>query len=95
MSARTSKSMDDVLEFLRSFIAGGVNQDFKPWANELYQKLYRTSDEACDHYWGRHDIRCELPPSHRGEDHYYLVPGYAIRTDVKFEPAWSQLKALP
>lgn len=36
---------DEVLEFLRSFIAGGVNQDFKPWASELYQKLYRASDE--------------------------------------------------
>jgi hypothetical protein len=36
---------DEVLEFLRAFIAGGVNQDFKPWASELYQKLYRRADE--------------------------------------------------
>lgn len=40
-----TKQMDDVLEFLRSFIAGGSQQDFKPWASELYQKLYRASDE--------------------------------------------------
>lgn len=36
---------DEVLEFMRAFIAGGVNQDFKPWANKLYQKLYRGSGE--------------------------------------------------
>lgn len=41
-----TKQMDDVLEFLRSFIAGGVNQDFKPWANELYQKLYHSPVES-------------------------------------------------
>lgn len=41
----TKDQMDDVLEFLRSFISGGVNQDFKPWASELYQKLYRSGDE--------------------------------------------------
>jgi hypothetical protein len=42
----TSKPMDDVLEFLRSFISGGVNQDFKPWAGKLYQKLYNTTHET-------------------------------------------------
>jgi len=36
---------DEVLEFLRSFISGGVNQDFKPWASELYAKLYGSSVE--------------------------------------------------
>jgi len=40
-----AKPMDEVLEFLRSFISGGVNQDFKPWASELYQKLYRASGD--------------------------------------------------
>jgi hypothetical protein len=35
----------DVLEFLRAFIAGGSQQDFKLWAGELYQKLYRVGDE--------------------------------------------------
>jgi hypothetical protein len=35
----------DVLEFLRSFISGGVNQDFGPWARELYAKLYGSSAE--------------------------------------------------
>ena len=36
----------DVLEFLRAFIAGGVNQDFKPWARDLYAKLYSAADET-------------------------------------------------
>lgn len=36
----TKTANDEVLEFLRSYIAGGVNQDFKPWARELYAKLY-------------------------------------------------------
>lgn len=39
---------DRVLEFLRAFIAGGVNQDFKLWASELYEKLYRAADEPLD-----------------------------------------------
>lgn len=42
--------MDEVLEFLRSFIAGGSNQDFKPWASELYEKLYRSTDEPIGLY---------------------------------------------
>ena len=49
----------DVLEFLRSFIAGGVNQDFKLWASELYQKLYRASDEPkaeCQHDWSVYNL---------------------------------------
>jgi hypothetical protein len=33
-----------LMEFLRSFISGGVNQDFKPWASELYQKLYSSHE---------------------------------------------------
>jgi hypothetical protein len=35
----------DVLDFLRAFIAGGRNQDFRPWARELYAKL-RATDET-------------------------------------------------
>jgi len=48
---------DEVLEFLRSFISGGVNQDFKPWARELYQKLYCSVEPTalqcigCDRGW--------------------------------------------
>jgi hypothetical protein len=42
----SSKQIADVLEFLRAFIAGGSLQDFKPWAGELYQKLYRAADET-------------------------------------------------
>ena len=40
-----TKQMSDVLEFLSAFIAGGANQDFKPWARELHAKLYGSSDE--------------------------------------------------
>lgn len=36
---------EEVLEFLQSFLAGGVNQDFRPWASDLYRKLYRAADE--------------------------------------------------
>lgn len=41
----TKTMNEDVLEFLRSFLAGGSQQDFKPWASELYQKLYRVDAE--------------------------------------------------
>jgi hypothetical protein len=33
-----------LMNFVRSFISGGVNQDFKPWASELYQKLYSSHE---------------------------------------------------
>jgi hypothetical protein len=33
-----------LMDFVRSFISGGVNQDFKPWASELYQKLYSSHE---------------------------------------------------
>jgi hypothetical protein len=56
---------DEVLEFLRSFIAGGVNQDFKPWARELYQKLYSAAPEPTPPIptWRE---RCQTHPEHQG-----------------------------
>jgi len=59
--------------------------------DELAEDVYfdETSDSVCNHYWERHDIRCQLPPNHFDQDHYYLVPGYAVRTDVKFDPVFS------
>lgn len=42
---RRKSREDQLMEFLRSFISGGSNQDFKPWASELYRKLYSSSDE--------------------------------------------------
>lgn len=36
--------MKEVREFLRAFISGGVNQDFKPWARELLGKIPKSED---------------------------------------------------
>lgn len=36
---------EEVLEFFQSFLAGSESQDFRPWAREVYQKLYRASAE--------------------------------------------------
>jgi hypothetical protein len=41
---RLQKREGQLIEFVRSFISGGVNQDFKPWASELYQKLYSSHE---------------------------------------------------
>jgi len=43
---RLQKRDEQLMEFLRAFISGGVNQDFKPWGRELYQRLYRDSAES-------------------------------------------------
>jgi len=60
-----TKQMDDVLEFLRAFISGGSQQDFKLWAGELYQQLYRAAPEprAAIPTWRE---RCETHPEHQG-----------------------------
>lgn len=46
--AKEVELIRQILEFLRSFISGGVNQDFKPWARELYSKLYSSPSEPCE-----------------------------------------------
>jgi surfactin synthase thioesterase subunit len=42
---RLQREKASVLEFLSAFIAGGVNQDFRPWARELYGKLHHNTVE--------------------------------------------------
>lgn len=69
---RLRKREGQLMEFLRSFISGGVNQDFKPWARELYQKLYGTHEPCeqlrvcpkCNRNWisGKEECDCESLP---------------------------------
>jgi uncharacterized coiled-coil protein SlyX len=50
----------------------------EPASREATKKL-------CEHYWGDHTRRCQLPDGHEGE-HLFLVPGYAIDIDAYGHP---------
>lgn len=60
---RLQREKAQALEFLCALISGGVNQDFRLWARELYGKLYGLPSEtpaapdACEH--GNTDGTCK------------------------------------
>lgn len=89
----------DVLEFLRSFIAGGSQQDFKPWASELYQKLYRASDEASaphEHDWRptAPDARCSICHALASETGDSAADSYRVQCTCGWHGTTNQLRSV-
>ena len=61
-----------VLEFLRAFVNGGVNQDFRNWAEGLYRDM-RTADAATATHRCIYYPDCAVCGHESGCDHRYGV----------------------